>query len=104
GAARAGHNRATVSLRARAEPEDRPQAEDNADAAIRHANAGAAAAPRSLGARGRAPLGALGLKMLPIRDDNSHFVTPYVTYGLIAANIAVWVFLQGLGADPALAR
>lgn len=42
--------------------------------------------------------------MFPIRDDNPTFLTPYATYALIAANVAVWVFVQGLGADPALAR
>jgi len=26
--------------------------------------------------------------MFPIRDDNPHFLTPYVTYGIIALNIA----------------
>ena len=42
--------------------------------------------------------------MFPIRDDNPTFQTPYTTYALIAANIVVWVFVQGLGSDPALAR
>jgi len=40
--------------------------------------------------------------MFPIRDDNPHFLTPVVTYGIIAANLATWFFLQGLGAEPAL--
>jgi membrane associated rhomboid family serine protease len=40
--------------------------------------------------------------MFPIRDDNPHFLTPIVTYGLIAANVLAWVLLQGLGAEPAL--
>ena len=40
--------------------------------------------------------------MFPIRDDNPHFLTPYATYGLIAANILAWVLLQGLGSEPAL--
>ncbi len=30
--------------------------------------------------------------MVPIRDDNPTTITPYVTYGLIAANIAVFVY------------
>ena len=42
--------------------------------------------------------------MFPIRDDNPTFKTPYTTYALIAANVAMWIFVQGLGADPALAR
>jgi rhomboid family protein len=40
--------------------------------------------------------------MFPIRDDNPHFLTPYVTYGLIAANVLAWVLLQGFGTEPAL--
>jgi membrane associated rhomboid family serine protease len=39
--------------------------------------------------------------MFPIRDDNPHFLTPYATYGLIAANLLAWVLLQGLGSEPA---
>ncbi|MDJ0928828.1 MAG: rhomboid family intramembrane serine protease [Gammaproteobacteria bacterium] len=42
--------------------------------------------------------------MFPIRDDNPHFLTPYVTYGLIAVNVLVWLFVQGLGAGPALVQ
>jgi len=42
--------------------------------------------------------------MFPIRDDNPTFLTPYTTYVLIAANIAVWVLFQGLGSSPALAK
>lgn len=40
--------------------------------------------------------------MFPIRDDNPHFTTPYATMAIIAANVAAWVFLQGLGTEPAL--
>jgi membrane associated rhomboid family serine protease len=40
--------------------------------------------------------------MFPIRDDNPHFLTPFVTYGLIAANVLAWVLVQGLGLEPAL--
>jgi len=40
--------------------------------------------------------------VLPIRDDNPHFLTPYATYGLIAANILPWVLIQGFGTEPAL--
>jgi len=41
--------------------------------------------------------------MFPIRDDNPHFMTPWVTFGIVAANVAAWVLVQGMGADPALA-
>jgi membrane associated rhomboid family serine protease len=38
--------------------------------------------------------------IFPIGDDNSARVrTPYVNYALLAANILVFVFLQGLGGD-----
>jgi membrane associated rhomboid family serine protease len=40
--------------------------------------------------------------MFPIRDDNPHFLTPIVTYGLIAANVLAWLLLQGAGMEPAL--
>lgn len=42
--------------------------------------------------------------MFPLRDDNPQFLTPYVTYGLIAVNVCVWLVIQGLGFDPALSR
>jgi membrane associated rhomboid family serine protease len=42
--------------------------------------------------------------MFPIRDENPHFLTPFATYAIIAANVAVWIFVQGLGTEPALAR
>ena len=41
--------------------------------------------------------------MFPIRDDNPHFLTPVVTYAIIALNTASWFLLQGLGGEPALA-
>jgi len=41
--------------------------------------------------------------MFPIRDENPHFLTPYVTYGIIALNALSWLLVQGLGRDPALA-
>ncbi|MGH7945856.1 MAG: hypothetical protein ACREF9_12725 [Opitutaceae bacterium] len=40
--------------------------------------------------------------MFPVRDDNPHFLTPYATYGLIAANVAAWILLQGFGSEPVL--
>ncbi len=42
--------------------------------------------------------------MFPIRDDNPHFLTPYVTYAIIALNVLAWALLQGLGGEPALAK
>jgi membrane associated rhomboid family serine protease len=42
--------------------------------------------------------------MLPIRDENPTLHTPLVTYGLIAFNLAIWVLVQGMGAEPALSR
>jgi membrane associated rhomboid family serine protease len=42
--------------------------------------------------------------MFPIRDDNPHFLTPLVTWGLIALNAAAWALVQGLGTPDALAR
>ncbi|MEM9207917.1 MAG: rhomboid family intramembrane serine protease [Pseudomonadota bacterium] len=41
--------------------------------------------------------------MFPIRDDNPGILTPVATIGLIVVNALAWVFLQGLGSDPALA-
>ena len=40
--------------------------------------------------------------MFPIRDDNPQVLVPYATLGIIAVNVAVWVFVQGLGAEPML--
>jgi membrane associated rhomboid family serine protease len=42
--------------------------------------------------------------VFPIKDENPHFLTPIVTYGLIAGNALAWVFAQRLGAEPWLAR
>jgi membrane associated rhomboid family serine protease len=42
--------------------------------------------------------------VFPIRDDNPHFLTPVITYALIGLNAAAWFFVQGGGADPALAK
>ncbi len=42
--------------------------------------------------------------MFPLRDDNPHFLTPYTTWALIGLNVAVWVFVQGMGSNPALVR
>jgi membrane associated rhomboid family serine protease len=42
--------------------------------------------------------------VFPLRDDNPHFLTPIVTYALIAANVLAWALLQGLGTEPMLSR
>jgi len=41
--------------------------------------------------------------MFPVRDENPHFMTPYVTYGIVALNVLAWVLLQGLGSEAGLA-
>lgn len=40
--------------------------------------------------------------MFPIKDDNPQVLQPLVTYALVAANVASWVLLQGLGSERAL--
>ena len=35
---------------------------------------------------------------------SSRYMTPYVTYAIIAANVAAWYYFQGLGSEPALVR
>jgi membrane associated rhomboid family serine protease len=42
--------------------------------------------------------------MFPYRDDNPTLETPVVTLLIIAANVAVWVLVQGMGQDPSLAK
>mgnify|MGYP003700488103 CR=1 FL=1 len=42
--------------------------------------------------------------MFPIRDDNPAILVPYATIGLIALNVLAWVFVQGLGSQPALSQ
>ncbi|MCU0620932.1 MAG: rhomboid family intramembrane serine protease [Gemmatimonadales bacterium] len=42
--------------------------------------------------------------MIPIRDDNPTLRTPIVTWALIALNAAVWVLVQGMGAEQPLVR
>jgi membrane associated rhomboid family serine protease len=37
--------------------------------------------------------------LFPLRDDNPTILTPFVTIILILANIAVWVYVQGMGFD-----
>src|SRR5262245_46045373 len=42
--------------------------------------------------------------MFPLRDENPHFLTPFVTFALIAVNVASWALLQGLGREQELVR
>lgn len=42
--------------------------------------------------------------MIPLRDDNPHFIVPYVTYGIIGLNVLAWILAQGMGTEPALSR
>jgi membrane associated rhomboid family serine protease len=42
--------------------------------------------------------------VFPIKDDNPHFLTPVVTWALIAANTLSWALVQGLGSEPWLSR
>jgi len=41
--------------------------------------------------------------MFPLRDDNPTTTPAFVTYVLIAINLAVWIFVQGAGMDSAVA-
>ena len=40
--------------------------------------------------------------MFPYRDENPQFYTPWVTIVFIVLNALAWVFIQGMGAEPAL--
>jgi membrane associated rhomboid family serine protease len=42
--------------------------------------------------------------MFPIRDDNPTLGTPVVVVLLIGLNVAAWLLIQGMGADPQLSR
>ncbi len=42
--------------------------------------------------------------MFPYHDENPTLATPVATIGIIAANIVVWILVQGMGSEPALAR
>lgn len=42
--------------------------------------------------------------MIPIRDDNPHFLTPYATWAIVGLNVLAWVLVQGFGTEPALSR
>ena len=42
--------------------------------------------------------------MFPIRDENPTAHVPIATYIIIGMNIVVWIVVQGLGSDPAMAE
>ena len=42
--------------------------------------------------------------MFPYRDENETVRPAVVTYALIAANVGVWLMVQGAGSDLGLAR
>lgn len=42
--------------------------------------------------------------MFPYRDDNPTLQTPVATIAIIAANVAAWLLIQGMGAEPALSQ
>jgi len=42
--------------------------------------------------------------MFPYKDDNPTELVPIVTVGIIAANVLVWLFVQGMGSPEALVR
>lgn len=42
--------------------------------------------------------------MFPLRDDNPHFLTPWATWALVAANVLSWAFVQGFGSATELAH
>jgi membrane associated rhomboid family serine protease len=42
--------------------------------------------------------------MFPISDDNPRIRTPYATIALIALNIGAWLWVEGSGNGPAVAR
>ena len=42
--------------------------------------------------------------MFPIRDDNPTLSNPVITMVLIGLNVAAWILVQGMGAEPYLSR
>ena len=42
--------------------------------------------------------------MFPIRDENPHFLTPYVTWGIVGLNVLAWITIQKLGSEAGLAH
>lgn len=45
-----------------------------------------------------------GCIVIPYHDENATLRTPIVTFGLVAANVAAWILLQGAGADASPAE
>src|SRR5262245_1392041 len=42
--------------------------------------------------------------MFPYRDENPTVLTPIVMVAIVVANVAAWIFVQGLGTEPSLSR
>ncbi len=42
--------------------------------------------------------------MFPLRDENPTLHRPFVTFLFIGVNMFVWIFIQGIGFDPALTK
>ena len=42
--------------------------------------------------------------MFPYKDENPTILIPVVTLTLIVLNVACWIFVQGLGTEPALSQ
>jgi len=42
--------------------------------------------------------------MIPIRDENPNILVPYATISIIVINCLAWVFVQGMGTEPALSN
>ena len=42
--------------------------------------------------------------MFPLRDENPTVHTSFATFAIIGLNVASWIFLQGLGTNPVLAK
>lgn len=42
--------------------------------------------------------------MFPIRDDNPTIDRSVITFGIIGINVFTWIFIQGLGFEPALTK
>ena len=42
--------------------------------------------------------------MFPYKDENPTFHPTIVTWALVGLNVAVWVFVQGMGSEPMLTR
>ncbi len=40
--------------------------------------------------------------MIPYKDENPTHHLPVITYGIICLNVLTWIFIQGMGQEPAL--